>query len=68
VVDGPRRMLVRHPVAVDAVVAVILSLVGASAVATAHPGPFHAVSTAVAAGSGYLESQIAVSVGNYDPE
>jgi signal transduction histidine kinase len=48
VVDVPRRVLARHPVAVDAVVAGILLLFGASAVATAHPGSLHVVSTAVA--------------------
>ena len=46
--DRPRRLLVRHPVAVDTVVAIVLLLIGETAVATARPGASHAVSTAVA--------------------
>lgn len=46
--DRPRRLLVRHPVAVDTVVAIVLLLIGETAVATARPGALHAVSTAVA--------------------
>ncbi|MFL5861865.1 MAG: hypothetical protein ACJ780_13970 [Solirubrobacteraceae bacterium] len=46
--DLPRRLLVRHPVAVDTVVATVLLLIGETAVATARPGALQAVSTAVA--------------------
>lgn len=45
--DLPRRLLVRHPIAVDTVVAVVLLLIGEGAVATARPGALHAASTAI---------------------
>jgi signal transduction histidine kinase len=48
VVELPRRLLVRHPVAVDTVVAAALLLIGETAVATAGPGALHGVSTAIA--------------------
>ena len=45
--DLPRRLLVRHPIAVDTVVAVVLLLIGEGAVATARPGALHSASTAI---------------------
>jgi signal transduction histidine kinase len=48
VVDLLRRLIVRHPVAVDTIVAMGLGLIGEAAVATARPGALHAVSTAIA--------------------
>ncbi|MBV9362737.1 MAG: histidine kinase dimerization/phosphoacceptor domain-containing protein [Solirubrobacterales bacterium] len=47
-IEVPRRLLGRHPVAVDTIVAVVLLLIGEAAVATARPGALRAVSTAVA--------------------
>jgi signal transduction histidine kinase len=48
VLDRPRRLLVRHPVAVDTAVAVVLLVIGEAAVLTARAGALHAVSTGIA--------------------
>jgi signal transduction histidine kinase len=47
VADLPRRLLARHPIAVDSVAAVVLLLIGEAAVATARSGGLHSASTAI---------------------
>ncbi len=47
-IDRSRRLMARHPLAVDAVLASALLIIGEVAVASARPGAIHALPTAIA--------------------